>query len=130
MFGSLDTSASALVANRQWLTVIANNLANQNTQFNAKGEFAPYRRQVPVFAESAGGAGVYMREIAFDDAPFRKEFNPSSPYADAEGYVALPNVNPVIEQMNALVASRAYEANITAAEMTKSMVQSSLRLLA
>lgn len=129
MFGSLDTSASALVANRQWLTVIANNLANQNTQFDAQGRFAPYRRQVPVFAEDRSG-GVAMREIAYDDAPFRKEYNPSSPYADAEGYVALPNVDPVIEQMNALVATRAYEANVTAAEMTKSMLQTSLRLLA
>lgn len=129
MFGSLDTSASALVANRQWLTVIANNLANQNTQFNARGEFEPYRRQVPVFAEDKHG-GVVMREIAYDSAPFRKVHDPTSDYADADGYVALPNVDPVIEQMNALVATRAYEANITAAEMTKSMMQTSLRLLA
>ena len=134
MFGSLDISTSALVAHRQWLTVIANNMANQNTQFNAAGEYAPYRRQIPVFAQGADSdgnlPGVHLQEIKLDDSPFRREYDPDSELADADGYVYYPNVDPVIEQMNAMVAARAYEANVTAAEATKSMMLTSLRLLA
>ena len=59
-----------------------------------------------------------------------KADDPDSELADADGYVYYPNVDPVIEQMNAMVAARAYEANVTAAEATKSMMLTSLRLLA
>ena len=65
-----------------------------------------------------------------DNAPFKKVFEPGNPNADAGGYVDYPNIDPTVEQISALEASRAYEANITAAEATKSMMQASLRLLA
>jgi len=74
--------------------------------------------------------GVHVREIMVDQSPYIKKYQPSHPEADAQGYVNYPNVNSVVEQINALEASRAYEANITAAEATKSMLQSSLRLIA
>lgn len=134
MFGALDISASALVAQRTRLEVIAANTANSSSIYDAKGNYAPFRRRIAVFGEgdpaTGNPRGVHVHEIKLDDAPFRKKYEPGHPEADAEGYVNYPNVHSAVEQINALEASRAYEANITAAEATKSMLQTSLRLLA
>ena len=134
MFGALDVSTSGLVAQRTRMQVISANLANRDTIKDADGQYSPYRRRIAVFApgEPSRGSdqGVHVREIRFDDAPFRRKFEPGHPAADQQGYVNYPNIDPVMEQINALEASRAYEANITAAEATKSMMQTSLRLLA
>jgi len=83
-----------------------------------------------VFAQGdgQGGAGVHVSEILQQPA-FKPTYQPGSPYADANGYVMYPDIDPAVEQINALEASRAYEANITAAEATKSLLRSSLRLL-
>ena len=75
-------------------------------------------------------AGVHVQKIGFDQAPFQLRHEPGSPLADADGYVKYPNIDPIYEQINALEISRAYEANIQAAEATKAMMQSALRLLA
>ncbi|MEX0744249.1 MAG: flagellar basal body rod protein FlgC [Phycisphaeraceae bacterium] len=134
MFGSLDVSTSAMVAQRTRLEVISANIANANSIYDADGNYSPFRRRMAIFAEgdpSTGrGEGVHVREIQLDDSEFRKELDPSHPHADEEGYVYYPNVDSTIERINALEASRAYEANITAAEATKTMMQSTLRLLA
>ena len=134
MFGTLDISTSGLVAQRTRMNVIAANLANANTIYNEFGEYAPYRRRIAIFAQgdpaSDSPLGVHVQEILLDDAPFRKVYEPGNPDADADGYVDYPNIDPAMEQINALAASRAYEANITAAEATKSMLAASLRLLA
>ncbi len=133
MFGSLDVSTSGLVAQRTRLETIAANVANSNSIYDADGNYAPYRRRFAVFAPgdpSTGKAeGVHVSQIMLDDAPFRKVYDPGHPEADADGYVEFPNIDPTVELVNALEASRAYEANITTAEATKSMMQSSLRLL-
>lgn len=134
MFGSLDISASALVAQRTRLEVISANMANKDAIYDAKGNYAPYRRRVPIFAHgdpSTGNAeGVHVQKILLDPAPFAKRYEPGHPNADDQGYVEYPNVDSSTEMINALEASRAYEANVTAAEATKSMIQTSLRLLA
>jgi len=134
MFGALDISTSGLVAQRTRMNVIAANLANQNSIYDAEGNYSPFQRKLAVFAPgdpSRGSeAGVHVREILTDRSPYQRRYDPGHPEADAEGYVNYPNVSPVIEQINALEASRAYEANITAAEATKQMLQSSLRLIA
>jgi flagellar basal-body rod protein FlgC len=134
MFGSLDISTSALVAQRTRITTIAANMANSNSITNADGEYEPYRRRIPVFASgdpvSGRAEGVHVSEIKLDESPLRKVYEPDSPYADADGYVGYPNINSSIEMVNALEASRAYEANITAAESTKQMIQAALSLLA
>jgi len=129
MFGALDISTSALVAQRTRLDVISQNLANRFTTMDAQGNYAPYRRRVPVFASDEQG-GVRVARIELDDSAFRRVYDPGHKFADADGYVMYPNVDPAIEQINALEASRAYEANITAAEATKSMMNAALRLLA
>lgn len=134
MFGSLDISTSALVAQRTRLQVISANMASKDAITDAQGNYAPYRRRVPVFAtgDPATGSnqGVHVREIALDQSPLKAEYEPWSKFADDAGYVHYPNVDSSIEMVNALEASRAYEANITAAETTKSMLRNSLRLLA
>jgi flagellar basal-body rod protein FlgC len=74
--------------------------------------------------------GVHVREIAIDKSPFRRHYDPGHVLADKDGYVNLPNVDWVVEHVNALEASRAYEANVTMMEVTKSMMNSVLRLIA
>ncbi|MCC7408570.1 MAG: flagellar basal body rod protein FlgC [Phycisphaeraceae bacterium] len=134
MFGALNISTSGLVAQRTRMEVITANLINRDSQLDAQGNYAPYRRRVPVFAvgdpATGGDRGVHVQEIALDTSPLRKVHEPGNPLADAQGYVEYPNVDLATEMINAIDASRAYEANITAAEATKSMMLSSLRLLA
>lgn len=134
MFGVLDTSTSALVAQRVRLETISANLANANSIYDAQGNYSPYRRRVPVFAPgdptTGNASGVHVARILIDESPLRPVYEPGHPHADANGYVYYPNIDPTMEQINALEASRAYEANIVAAEATKSMMQASLRLLA
>lgn len=134
MFGALDISTSALVAQRTRLNVIAANLANQNTTHDADGNYAPFRRRIAVLmpGDPATGnrLGVHVGEIGLDPAPFRKVYEPGNPNADSRGYVNYPNIDPAMEMVNALEASRAYEANITAAEASKSMIDAALQLIA
>ena len=134
MFGALDISTSALVAQRTRLEVISANLANAQSVEDADRNYAPFRRRMAIFRPgdpSSGSArGVHVSKIELDDGPLKMKHEPGHKHADADGYVAYPNIDPAMEMINALEASRAYEANITAAEATKSMLQSSLRLIA
>lgn len=135
MFGALDTSTSALVANRIRMETVAANVANANSIDDGSGNNVPFRRRIALLAEgdpsSGKSQGVHVQEILLDQAPFQKKFEGKDhPLADADGYVNYPNINPIYEQVNALEIARAYEANIQAAEATKAMMQSALRLLA
>lgn len=143
MYGTLDISVSGLVAQRVRMDTIAANLANRNTILDARGDANPYRRRIAVFetgdpsasTRKGRGMGVHVSEIMLDQGDFRKKFEPDSPYAkpvghpDA-GYVYYPNIDPVTEQVSAVEAVRAYEANIAAAEATKTMMAQALRLIA
>ncbi len=134
MYGSLDISTSGLIAQRTRLTIVAANVANTQSLLNAQGEYDPYRRRFAVFAsgDPAGGSaqGVHVADILTDEGPLRPVLIPGSPYADEDGYVYYPNVNPVIEQVNAMEAARGYEANISAIEATKSMFSVALQIIA
>ncbi len=133
MFHTLDISTSALIAQRTRHEVLASNIANKDTIKGPDGEYAPFRRRIPIFAPgdpSTGSAnGVHVQEIMLDDAPLRQVFDPGHPFANADGYVSYPNIDTTHELVNAMEASRAYEANITVAESTKTMYQNSLRIL-
>lgn len=133
MYGALDVSTSALVAQRTRLNVISANIASQKAILNAEGDYEPYRRRYVVFAagDPATGSreGVHVGTIGIDRSPLRPVHDPDSPYADADGYVHYPNVDPIIETMNAMEATRAYEANITAIEATKSMMSVALQII-
>lgn len=134
LFGSLDVHTSALVAQRTRMQVIAANMANKNSIVDSQGNYSPFRRRIAVFSHgdpaTGGKEGVHVREIEMDMSPFRKKHEPGNEFADKDGNVLYPNIDPSIEMINALEASRAYEANITAADATKSMIQSSMRLIA
>ena len=136
MFGALDTSTSALVAQRTRANVISANLANANTIQDANGENIPFRRRLAVLTPgdptTGSSSGVHVREIAVDMRDFNKRHDPNHPLAKAAGrdYILTPNIDPMTEQVNMLETARAYEANIAAAEATKSMMQTSLRLIA
>ena len=131
MFSSLDISTSGLVAQRIRMNTCANNLANMDSVTSPEG--GPYKRRSVIFeagmGSRTGGPGVHVAEIKKENT-FRFEYDPSNPYADAQGYVKLPGIDPMVETVNAMEAQRAYEANITAVEVSKSMLNSALRLLA
>lgn len=134
MFKALDIGASGLTAQRVRMDTIANNVLNINTIENARGENIPFRRRMVTFQPGnpadPSQPGVRVTKIDEDQSPFRKVLEPGSRHADADGYVKYPNVNLETEFVNMLEASRAYEANITMMETTKSMISASLRLLA
>lgn len=134
MFGSLDVSASALVAHRTRLESISANIAGSQAIENPDGDHDPFQRRIAVFAQgdpvSGNPNGVHVREI-LQETSFIEKYEPGHPFADPEtGMVTYPDISPEVEIINAMSAYRAYEANITAAEATKSMLQASLRLLA
>ncbi|MGA2231882.1 MAG: flagellar basal body rod protein FlgC [Tepidisphaeraceae bacterium] len=134
MFDILDMGASGLAAQRARLDTIAGNIANINTTHDASGKANPYRRRFVVLAAGQGDdsnkPGVHVSSIQEDPSPLTRKFEPGNPDADKDGYVQYPNVDLSIEFVNALEASRAYEANVTMMETAKSMFSSTLRLLA
>jgi flagellar basal-body rod protein FlgC len=139
MFGSLDISTSGLVAQRAVIDTIAGNIANAYATRGPKGEPTPYRRRVALLgtgdpSRGPDAPGVHVVKIAEDPSPFRLEYDPSNPDAikagKEKGYVRLPNVDYSTEMVNAMLASRVYEANVTVMEATKSMAAASLRMLA
>ena len=143
---SLQISASGLTAERLRLDVISNNIANVNTTRGADGQ--PYRRQEALFAArengrfsgllsaargnsivQSGGAGVQVTGIRPDmSRDFKTIYDPGHPDADAKGYVKMPNIEPVIEMVDMISASRAYEAGVTAINSAKQMEQRALEI--
>lgn len=139
MYGVLDISTSALAAYRTHLDVIAGNIAMKDSVRYEDGEAIPYRRQVALFTPgdpSRGGdaPGVHVARIAEDPTPFGLRWDPHHVHAvkegESKGYVRVSNVDYHTEMVNAITAARAYEANVTVIEMTKSMAASTLRLIA
>ncbi len=133
MYGSLDISTSGMIAQRTRMQVIAANIANMNTLQNAQGEYDPYRRRAAML-EPAGNPnqpqGVSVAHIDIGQDALRREYRPGHKFADAAGYVMVPDIDSTTECDNGLQASRAYEANVAAAETMKNMVAQALRLLA
>lgn len=140
-FSSMRVSASALEAQMARMNTISSNLANAETTRTPEG--GPYRKKDVVFAaqtdrESFGEIlaneldnhvqGVQVTEVYEDPKPPRMVYNPRHPDANAEGYVAMPNVNTVEEMANMISAQRSYEANVTAMDAAKSMVQKALEI--
>ncbi|MCF6460552.1 flagellar basal body rod protein FlgC [Clostridium sp. Cult3] len=140
MFDSINISASALTAEKTRIDIISKNMANVNTTRGTGG--LPYRRQMVVFEEDKkpfsaylekysnkfNGEGVKIREVVEDDTPFRLVYEPGHPDADENGYVMLPNVDMVKEMVDMIDAQRAYEANITAMNASKSMLMKALEI--
>lgn len=124
MFGSLDISTSGLIAQRTRMNVVAGNLANQFTVTDPQGNAAPYQRRMPVFVvgdpTSGNPNGVHVQDILKSNT-FKLVYEPGSDFADENGYVNYPDISPAMEMVDAMEATRAYEANISAIEATKAI---------
>lgn len=137
MLRAIDISTSGLVAQRQRMNTIAGNIANVHTTRDAKGNAVPFQRRLVTFAAADSssssnnrGTGVeFQVEIDAESEP-RKTFEPGHPDADQQGFVSYPDINVITEYVNAMDASRAYEANVTVIELTKEMANLGMRILA
>jgi flagellar basal-body rod protein FlgC len=136
LFQASAISGTGMSAERFRMETIANNIANANSTKSANG--GPYRRQDVVFAEVLGGAagdgmpilgGVQAVDLVEDQSELPRIYMPGHPDADAEGMVTMPNVNLPIEMVNLLTASRAYEANLRAAQTFRTMNEQALILI-
>lgn len=136
MIGALEISRSALVAQRVRMDVIAGNMANAFTTRQDDGTIEPYRRRFVTLSagDGQGQAGVHVNSIEADPGEFQLKHDPGHPDAlrggPHAGYVRMPNVNVTLEYVDALAASRAYEANLAMMSTSRGMVQQALRLLA
>ena len=139
MIPALDISTSGLVAQRMRMNVISSNIANASTTHNEAGEVAPYQPRFVVFEADQsigtnGAAGVKVRSVETDPVEPRLKYEPGNPDAikqgPNQGYVAYPNVNMMTEFTDALEASRAYEANLGAMDITKDIERQTLKIIA
>jgi len=158
LFGLMETSGSAMQAERMRAEVVAANMANAETTRTASG--GPYRRQHVVFAANQGdadflntfadgaepamaassiplprpvsltggaaGPGVRIAQVVEDTAPPLKRYDPGHPDAGADGFVAYPDINPLIEMVDLMGATRAYGLNSSAVQAEKAMIASAL----
>ena len=133
---AINASASALDVQRARMEVAVSNLANAESTQSANGQ--PYRRRevvietVPfeqqVGSAGVGASGVRVAAVLEDQAEFRRRYEPSHPDADAEGFVATPNVDVPEEMVDMLGAARAYQANLQAIGLIRDTIQRALEL--
>jgi flagellar basal-body rod protein FlgC len=145
LFGVLSVSASGLAAQRMRATVVAENMANAETTRTQEG--GPYRRKQVVFESDEVGSpfagelawagrqldggvqGVVVREVIPDPREPELRYQPGHPDANAEGYVAFPQVEPAEEMADLMSASRGYQSNVNAMLAVRDMINRSLDLL-
>lgn len=136
MIRALDITGSALAAQRTRMDVIASNMANAEITRQADGTPIPYRRRFVTFISGGpdGGPGVRVSDVKEDPKPFKLKYDPSHPDRIREGpdedYVRMPNVSMTMEYVDAMAASRSYEANAAMMTVTRSMLQQAIRLFA
>ncbi len=142
LFNGMNISATGMTAQRLRMDTIAQNIANVNTTRDENGNV--YRRKTVLFEEKNNpsfnqvfsntmgnqrGGGVRVTALVEDNkTPMKIVYNPSHPDADEDGYVTQPNVNTVTEMTNLIDASRAYEANVTAFNASKSLALKGLEV--
>lgn len=131
MLSALEISATGLESRRVWMNTIAENIANAETTRDANGFPNPYRRREPIFEPSPVGnaIGVNVKDVVRDQSAFKTRYEPGHPDANERGEVLYPNVNVVQEMVDMLMASRGYEANVTAMETSKSMFGAAMRII-
>lgn len=136
LLSAINASATGLDAQRARMEVAVSNLANAESTRTANGE--PYRRrEIVLEATQADGpmgsadvqaSGVKVAAVLEDSAAFRRRYEPSHPDADADGFVAMPNVDVPEEMVDMLGAARAYQANLTAIGLIRDTIQKALEL--
>lgn len=134
----LDTTSTALQAEKLRMDIIGQNIANAHTTKGLDGK--PYERQMVQFeaklmelgfqqdGKMATAQGVQVRDVVSDKTPGPLIYNPGHPDADEKGMVRLPNVNLTHEMVDLITASRSYEANLQVVRTSKQMAQQALRI--
>jgi flagellar basal-body rod protein FlgC len=131
-FAVLQVSASALEAQKKRMDVIASNMANANSTRTEEG--GPYKRKDVVFSSLLlennpdHMKGVQVADIATDNTPPKTIYDPGHPDANKDGFVAMPNINIIEEMADMMMALRAYEASVSAFNMSKTMFMKTLEL--
>ena len=129
-----DIAGSALSAQSQRMNVAASNLANADSVVGPDGQ--PYRARQVVFQVSPPegqalgqeSGGVKVVGVVQDPSPMKMVFDPNNPMANAQGYVTMPNVDPVAETVNMISASRSYKANIEVLNTAKTLMLKTLSI--
>ena len=129
---SADIAVSGMKAQSERLRIISENMANADSIGIRPGE-DPYRRQVVTFKDyidkETGAKMVKVDKVVPDESQFPLKYDPNHPAANAEGYVAMPNVNPLIEMMDLKEAQRSYDANLSMMQTARDMNSKVLDLL-
>jgi flagellar basal-body rod protein FlgC len=146
IFNAMNASSSALTAQRLRMDTVSSNLANaQSTRarVNEDGEVEPYRRKMVALrsqqedfssvlsratSRQNNAQGVEVSAIREDPEPFKLEYNPAHPDANEQGYVQMPNVDPLKEMVDLMGATRSYEANVTALNASKNILMKALEI--
>jgi flagellar basal-body rod protein FlgC len=130
VFNVFSIAGSALSAQSARLNAVASNLANADSVAGSNG--LPYRAKQVVFAATPigadGGQGVKVTQVVESAAPLRLQYEPNSPFANEQGYVSMPNVNPVEEMVNMISASRAYQTNAEVMNTSKTLLLKTLAI--
>jgi flagellar basal-body rod protein FlgC len=139
LFGSMQVAASGMSAQRQRAELLVENMANSETTRTPEG--GPYRRKDAVFAtqvqtspfsavfQNELGTGVTVAEVMTDTREPQQRYLPGHPDADANGYVAFPNMNPAEDMVDLLNSTRSYEANVAAISSIQDMISRSIDIL-
>jgi flagellar basal-body rod protein FlgC len=130
LFNIFNISGSAMTAQSQRLNVVASNLANVESTTGPDGQ--PYHAKQVVFSTTsfAGqpGQGVKVDAVVEDSAPMKMVYDPKHPMANEQGYVTMPNVNPVDEMVNMISASRSYQNNVDVMNTSKALLLKTLTI--
>lgn len=130
MFSVFDISGSAMSAQAQRMNVTASNMANADSVAGPDGQ--AYRAKQVMFETQSqaatGVGGVRVSGIVEDPTPMRLEYRPEHPLANEDGYVTMPNVEPVNEMVNMIAASRSYQANVEVMNTSKTLMLKTLTL--
>jgi flagellar basal-body rod protein FlgC len=130
LFNVFNIAGSAMSAQAQRLNVVASNLANADSTTGPDGQAYKAKQVVFETTQQPGqvGAGVKVSAVVEDNSPMRMQYDPKHPMANAQGYVEMPNVNPVDEMVNMISASRSYQNNVDVLNTSKSMLMKTLTI--
>lgn len=129
LFNIFNIAGSGMTAQAQRLNAVASNLANVDSATSADGQ--PYRAKQVVFSATPmgeGGTGVKVAAVVEDTSPLKLVYDPKHPMANAQGYVSMPNVNPVDEMVNMISASRSYQNNTEVMNASKTLLLKTLAI--
>lgn len=133
LMDTMNISAAGMRAQSERLKIVSQNIANAEAVGTTDGRDAPYRRKTISFKNeldrATGATMVKVNKVGVDQSEFDRRYDPAHPYADDQGYVLYPNVNPIMEMMDMREARRGYESNLNVIESSKSMLTQTISLL-